>query len=173
MSNEEDNTPTSDEDVDSDADKFEALPPEDSIHEQEDLEPWVEWIKRTTHAVEGHMQKLHIECWTRQVRRRQWKWAHRVTGFSDNRWAKIAAKELRQALITRSFYRFEKRRYFVALTLAEAETIRYAIHVAELNGHNVTRVIGEAASQLVRGAEAQRSNKAVEAAERLKQVGRG
>ena len=68
-----------------------ALSPEDLCNKQEDVEPWVEWIKRTTHAVEGHMQKLHIECWTRQVRRRQWKWAHRVTGFSDNRWAKIAA----------------------------------------------------------------------------------
>ena len=91
MNNEEDNEPTSDEDVDSDADACEALPPEDSIHEQEDPEPWVEWIKRTTHTVEGHMQKLHIECWTRQVRRRQWKWAQRVAEFSDNRWAKIAA----------------------------------------------------------------------------------
>ena len=70
-------------------------------------------------------------------------------------------------------FRFEKRRYFVALTLAEAETIRYAIHVAELNGFESSKAINEAALSLVRGSATQRSDKAIEAAERLKQVSVG
>ena len=58
----------------------------------ESLEPWVDWIKRTTHQVEHHLQKLHVECWVAQVRRKRWKWAQRVSSLCADRWAKVAAQ---------------------------------------------------------------------------------
>ena len=57
--------------------------------EQEDLlEPWVDWLRRTTRSVEEHLDKLKIESWVHQARRRKWNWAARVANMSDDRWTK-------------------------------------------------------------------------------------
>ena len=66
--------------------------PKLELDDDDDLEPWMDWIKRTTHDVEAHMNKLHIDCWTSQARRKKWRWAQRVIGFTADRWAIIAAK---------------------------------------------------------------------------------
>ena len=47
-------------------------PEEDS---RDDLEPWLDWIKRVTHSVESSLQKLRIKTWVEQARKRKWKWA--------------------------------------------------------------------------------------------------
>ena len=78
-------------DVDSDCEFGQESVPADPQCEQDNLEPWVEWVKRSTREVETHFEKLHIECWVHQVRRKRWQWARRVAGLSDDRWTKIAA----------------------------------------------------------------------------------
>lgn len=49
----------------------------------------------------------------------------------DNAVAKV---ELRDALQSRSVYNFQEGRFFVAVTLSEAETLRLAIHQSILRG---------------------------------------
>ena len=60
----------------------------DDGDEEDCLEPWTEWIKRTTHSVESQLDKLKIESWLHQARRRKWAWAARVACMPDDRWAK-------------------------------------------------------------------------------------
>ena len=75
-------------DVDSDPPASEGQNDEISS-EEGDLEPWVEWVRRTTHAVESHLTTMDVENWACQARRRKWRWAaprdnQRVTPSSDD-----------------------------------------------------------------------------------------
>ena len=59
--------------------------------DRDDLEPWVDWIKRVTHSVEASLQRLKIKNWVQQARKRKWKWAARLfCALPENRWSKIA-----------------------------------------------------------------------------------
>jgi hypothetical protein len=65
--------------------KPEDEPPEDP---RDDLEPWVEWIKRVTHNVEERVRQLGIKSWIEEARLRKWKWAQNLyAGDYAERWA--------------------------------------------------------------------------------------
>ena len=63
-------------------DEVELAPEED-----DDLEPWPEFMKRVTREIEHHMDKLHIEDWVKLQRRRKCTWASHVARRSDDRWS--------------------------------------------------------------------------------------
>ena len=42
------------------------------------MEPWVDWIRRTTREAELHLEKLGIDDWITIQRRRKWKWVTKV-----------------------------------------------------------------------------------------------
>ena len=79
---------SSGEDVQSNASntvKPEDEPPEDP---RDDLEPWVDWIKRVTHHVEERVKKLVMRSWIEEARLRKWKWAQNLhAGENAERWA--------------------------------------------------------------------------------------
>lgn len=58
--------------------------------ESGELELWADWLKRTTHEIESHCEKLCVEDWVATVRRRTWQWAGQVLRQSDMRWSYIA-----------------------------------------------------------------------------------
>ncbi|CAE8615196.1 unnamed protein product, partial [Polarella glacialis] len=55
--------------------------------DQEQLEPWLDWIKRLTHTAEDQMRMEGIDDWVRQQRRRKWKWAGHAARRTDGRWS--------------------------------------------------------------------------------------
>ena len=69
-----------------DAPEILIIPDED---EHENLEPWHEWIQRTTRLVEDSLKKLSIENWVTKVRRRQWRMATRLIRQSKDRWSRL------------------------------------------------------------------------------------
>ena len=56
------------------------------ISTDESLEPWQEWIRRSTHAVEHRMGRLKIEDWVTLQRRRKWRWANKVATSTQEAW---------------------------------------------------------------------------------------
>ena len=64
------------------------LPVEDNT---DDLEPWLDCIKRVTHSVENSLQTLRIKTWVEQARKRKWKWAAEIySGVGEKKWTHIA-----------------------------------------------------------------------------------
>ena len=55
----------------------------------DDLEPWVDFIKRATHIAEATISKQNITQWTTAYLRRKWRWAQRLTTVPDDRWCRI------------------------------------------------------------------------------------
>jgi len=79
---------SSQHDADSQCSETLLNPPDvDTNSEGDHLEPWVDWIRRTTHAIEHHTDKLKMESWIKQVRRRKFEFAGRLSHISDNRWS--------------------------------------------------------------------------------------
>ena len=79
------------DDFDSDAEK------EDPEHfmskdtsESTKLEPWVDWIKRTTHDVEEKCKQLNMTSWVEKVRGLKWNLAERVITQDCSRWSRQA-----------------------------------------------------------------------------------
>ena len=66
---------------------------EQLIHLSDDdlLEPWPEYIKRTTHIAETHLNNANIREWTALYFRKQWRWAQRIANQSHDRWSYLAA----------------------------------------------------------------------------------
>ena len=62
---------------------------EDDDNDNDDqLEDWVEWIRRVTHKVENQMSKLELESWIAKARRIKWRWAWRVLSEpSKDKWS--------------------------------------------------------------------------------------
>ena len=58
--------------------------------EAPELEPWVDWIKRATHAVENEMSKMNMKNWIQHVRFRKWNYFGRVLAQDMSRWTRIA-----------------------------------------------------------------------------------
>jgi len=71
-----DTRPASDDDGDQDDDEA----------KEEDLETWVEWMKRSTRYVEEQLGKIRCDDWVSAYRRRKWRWAGQVARTQDNRW---------------------------------------------------------------------------------------
>ena len=57
----------------------------------ETLEPWSEWIKRTTHQTEKELAKMKIDSWVTQARRQKWRFAQRIAAHDPARWTRRAA----------------------------------------------------------------------------------
>ena len=55
------------------------------------LEPWPEFIRRATRAVEAQLAKLHIDDWTTHYLRRKWSWAQRIAQQDNDRWSYLVA----------------------------------------------------------------------------------
>ena len=51
------------------------------------LEPWPEWIQRTTRAAEAQLERQHLTKWIAAWRKKVWRWAARVAAYSPTRWA--------------------------------------------------------------------------------------
>ena len=79
--NHDDNV-TDDDDVDSDV----AVQVEAPTADDDDLEPWVDWMKRCTHQAEEHMKTLGIEEWIALQRRRKWRWALKIATDTKGKW---------------------------------------------------------------------------------------
>ena len=78
--NEGQNSGDSDDDVDDAQD-----------HEEDVLEPWVDWIRRVTHNVEGSLQRLKIRTWNEQARKRKWRFAAELySGNGQQKWTHTA-----------------------------------------------------------------------------------
>ena len=58
--------------------------------DRDELEPWVDWIKRVTHSAESSLEKLRIKTWVEQARRRKWKWAAKLLSEpGEQKWSQI------------------------------------------------------------------------------------
>ena len=53
--------------------------------DDDELEPWVDWLKRTTREAEKKLKEIGVETWTVTYRRRKWKWASHVANMSAGR----------------------------------------------------------------------------------------
>ena len=54
------------------------------------MEPWTEWLQRTTRAAEAQLQKYRIDDWIMGWKRKVWRWAGRVASLAPDRWARKA-----------------------------------------------------------------------------------
>ena len=61
------------------------------LSEQELLEPWPEFIKRTTHGAEQLAKKHNVDDWTTHYFRQKWRWAARVAKQAHDRWSWLVA----------------------------------------------------------------------------------
>ena len=59
---------------------------QDSV-EEDDLEPWPEYIQRVTHEIDDHLGRIGMEDWVAAYRRRVFTWAGHVSRRSDGRWS--------------------------------------------------------------------------------------
>ena len=65
--------------------KPENEPPEDP---RDELEPWVEWLRRVTNYVEERLEQQGMRSWTEEARLRKWKWARDLyTTENVERWS--------------------------------------------------------------------------------------
>ena len=72
-----------------DSEEFPDNPPQEDS--RDDVEPWLDWIKRVTHNVENSLQRLGIKTWVEQARKRKWKWAAKLySGLGEQKWSHIA-----------------------------------------------------------------------------------
>ena len=77
-----------DRDATDSEDPLDAPPEEDR---RDELEPWLDWIKRVTHNVENNLQRLGIKTWVEQARKRKWKWAAELySGLGERKWSHVA-----------------------------------------------------------------------------------
>ena len=82
---------TSGEDVQSNLAEEEIPQIAESVNEEEEIEPFVDWIRRVTHEAESRLKRLEIKTWVESARARKWRWAARVLcTHGADRWARIA-----------------------------------------------------------------------------------
>eukprot|EP00973_Karenia_brevis_P038920 5373312-Karenia_brevis.AAC.1 len=81
----QDHDNNNDDDVNSSGTTDSPHNPHDDQHEDM-LEPWVDFIRRATHAAEKLAANLNIESWTCTYWRKKWAWAHRIALHGSDRW---------------------------------------------------------------------------------------
>ena len=54
-----------------------------------ELEPWTEWVQRTTHSAEEAARLTGVRDWVVEQSRRKWIWAGHVARRTDQRWTKV------------------------------------------------------------------------------------
>ena len=55
----------------------------------EELECWVDWIKRRTVEAKNLCMSAGGKKWVEEQRRRKWPWAGRIAGRTDGRWTRV------------------------------------------------------------------------------------
>ena len=83
------NTDEVNESVASDLESMSEKDVED-IATEELLEPWVDWIKRTTHKIEEIAASIDIQNWVTKARAAKWRLAERISKHDPTRWTYIA-----------------------------------------------------------------------------------
>ena len=58
----------------------------------ESLEPWQEWIRRSTREVEHRMGRLNLDDWITLQRRRKWRWARKIATSTQEAWGPLVLK---------------------------------------------------------------------------------
>ena len=82
---------TSGEDVQSNVAEEETPETQATVDDQEELEPFIDWIRRVTHEAESRLQALNIKTWVESARARKWRWASKILcTHGADRWARIA-----------------------------------------------------------------------------------
>ena len=56
------------------------------LPQPEDMEPWADWIKRSTHEAEARMRALHLDDWVTVHQRRKQAWAEQLPTTGTNKW---------------------------------------------------------------------------------------
>ena len=77
----------------SSSDSSQAAEPDEEENDQEatrklEEETWVEWVKRTTHIAETHLQRASIDDWVVAQRRKKWRLAGHTARRTDHRWSR-------------------------------------------------------------------------------------
>ena len=57
----------------------------EEFDDDEELENWVQWIRRVTHEAPESMKKVDKNDWVNEQRRRVWRWAGHVARRTDGR----------------------------------------------------------------------------------------
>jgi len=75
--------PAADESLDSSSDADVTSNPsqmeiENNPDDDDELEPWADWIRRTTHQAEDCLAALKVEMWVVKARRMKWQWAQKL-----------------------------------------------------------------------------------------------
>ena len=82
---------TSGEGVQSNAAEEEISEIQETVNDQEELEPFIDWIRRVTHEAESRLEALNLKTWVESARARKWRWASRILcTHGADRWARIA-----------------------------------------------------------------------------------
>jgi len=61
---------------------------ESDQEEEEVMESWVDWMRRTTGEAEAAMKAVGVTDWVAEQRRRKWRWAGHVLRRTDGRWTR-------------------------------------------------------------------------------------
>jgi endonuclease/exonuclease/phosphatase family metal-dependent hydrolase len=80
---------SSGEDVQSNASNNANPEEEETLEDpQDELEPFVDWIRRVTHSAEERIKNLNMRSWVEEARFRKWKWARNLyTEKSSEQWS--------------------------------------------------------------------------------------
>ena len=75
-------------DVDSTSGDFQLPSAKSDVSEL--IEPWVDWIRRSTREAEECIESLRIEDWISQQRLKKWRWLQRVASMPHGEWSRQA-----------------------------------------------------------------------------------
>ena len=90
LDNEDHHHDESTDDVNSNATQSSDLEQLLQLSEQELLEPWPDFLKRTTQQAEELAKQHNIDDWATHYLRQKWRWAARVAQQSHDRWSRLA-----------------------------------------------------------------------------------
>ena len=81
------------------------------IHQTQNdsLEPWSEYIQRSTRIADAAMTRHNITDWVTTYYRRTWRWAQRITNLPTNRWSHLVTNWKPDVSETRPVYRKQGR----------------------------------------------------------------
>ena len=63
-----------------------------ATHNDDEHEPWPEFIKRATRIAEETTKQLNMQEWTTTYWKKQWKWANRIANQQQLRWSRLVAE---------------------------------------------------------------------------------
>ena len=60
-----------------------------SLPDQDILEPWPEFIRRTRHLADAMAAKANLDEWVSTSWKLKWRWAHRLASQDHDRWSRL------------------------------------------------------------------------------------